>query len=77
MSSTDDHAQKVLVELLMELRPQLPRDLLLKCYKVEREHQFDRDEHVAVLQLRRLIELALDAEQSDSEFSEMESGSRK
>lgn len=62
MSSTDDHAQKVLLEQLAELQPQLARELLLNCYKVEREHQFARDADVVIGQLRRLIERALDEE---------------
>lgn len=62
MSSTDDHAQKVLLEQLAELQPKLARELLLNCYKVEREHQFARDADVVISQLRRLIERALDEE---------------
>lgn len=62
MSSSDDHAQTVLLDQLQELHPDIPRDLLLTCFRIEKEHQFDREMDVVLNQLRRVVNQALDNE---------------
>ena len=77
MSANDDHAQKVLLEQLLALRPQLSKDLLLTCYRIEREHQFDREADVVVSQLRRAVERALDDDAGSPDDTGPKPGQRK
>jgi hypothetical protein len=62
MTLPDDHAQAVLLRKLQELYPDLKRDILLNCYRIEKEHQFDNEPEMALARLRTLISSALNDE---------------
>ena len=62
MSSTEDHAQRVLLEQRDQLGLPVAKELLLACYRIEREHQFDRDADVVMAQLRATVARAVDDE---------------
>ncbi len=77
MSSTEDKAERVLIEQGLELHPKLPKDLIVACHRAEREHQFDREPDLVVAGIRQLIDHHLQAEMAANRRAESTAGRKK
>jgi hypothetical protein len=54
--TNDDNGLIVLLQLLREGNYALPEALVVECYTIEKQYQYDRDRDVPLNHLRRLVE---------------------
>ena len=55
-ASGSDHALDVLLVVRAQIAPELPEELLMQCYAIQKQFQFDRDEQLPIVHTRRLVE---------------------
>lgn len=64
----EDHALTVLEKIRKGAYPNLSQALLRQCYEIQKKHQYERDELVALQELQRLVESEIDR-QMESDLS--------
>jgi hypothetical protein len=58
----NDDALEVLMEVYESIKPNLPKQLVEKCYRVEKTYQYEHDREVPLSDLRRLVTIAAEHE---------------
>lgn len=54
--ASNDLALEALLAVKRDVAPELDEDLLIKCYELQKKHQFDRDRQPCSLAMDRLVE---------------------
>jgi hypothetical protein len=67
MSDNDDLALSTLLSIRAEIAPDLDEDLLKKAYAIQRRYQFSDDHAQSSAAMERLIDEAVNAQQSNGE----------
>lgn len=66
----DDIALSTLISVCESIAPELDRDIVRKCYVIQKKYQFSEDRSLSMAAMERLVEDALERNGSAMEGSE-------